>query len=254
MLDSNTILSAFSETAHLAPHTQQQLVQVYTTLALAVVSSMVGYRVAGQVGGGSELLVLAGIVAGTVMVYVVRPTKANMQWRRMALWMVTGLVGTTVRPIVDGMQSTPAVVLALVLALTLFGSFALVTMMTPRARTIYLMGSATAGLASLAWCSVFTYFYPAASVLLRNLSVLVSLGFACLSVVAHTHGILDLARAGVDLDPVVHALTLFDGLVSLFIHLMALLSSNNSNSTNRTSRNRRTRHRSTAVPVDKDEL
>ncbi|KAJ1900414.1 Inhibitor of apoptosis-promoting Bax1-related protein [Coemansia sp. IMI 209127] len=264
MLDRK-IFSVFSETADLRPHTQQQLLQVYTTLATVVMSSMAGCFVAGRIPalGDHGLLALLGVVAGTVAVFVMRPSKENMHKRRMILWTVAWLIGSLMQPIVDGffLQGDQDIVyMALGTSGTLFASFAAATMMTPRRRTIYLVGTAIAGLVSLSWISLLAYFYPTR--MLHSMTMLVSLAASCLSVVIHTHGILELARAGADLDPVVHALTLFSDLAELFVRLLVLFSndkrererkaarsSSSSSSSSAKGRRYSGKGRSTAVPV-----
>ncbi|KAJ2092527.1 Inhibitor of apoptosis-promoting Bax1-related protein [Coemansia sp. RSA 986] len=228
MLDRK-IFDVFSETADLRPRTQQQLLQVYTTLVSVIVFSMLGCFVAGRVPalGNHELVTLVGIVAGTVAVYVMRPTKENLQSRRLILWTVSWLIGTMIQPAVQvffyyGNQDI--LYMALGTSFTLFASFAAVTMITPRRRVIYTVGTAISALASLSWISLIMYFYPTHT--LHCLAMLISLAFSCVSVVIHTHNILDQARSGADLDPIVHALTLFNDLASIFVRILAILSNN----------------------------
>ncbi|KAJ2400424.1 Inhibitor of apoptosis-promoting Bax1-related protein [Coemansia sp. RSA 2559] len=258
MLDRK-IFNVFSETAALRPHTQQQLLQVYTTLAAVVLSSMAGCFVAGRIPalGEHELLTLLGIVAGTVAVFMMRPSKANMHKRRVILWTVAWLIGSLVRPLVDGFfldGDQDIVYMALGTSGTLFASFAAATMMTPRRRTIYLAGTAIAALASLSWISLLAYFYPTR--MLHSITVFVSLAMSCLSVVVHTHRILELAREGADLDPVVHALALFYDLAELFVRLLVLFSNDKrererkkAQSSSAKGRRCAGKSRNTAVPV-----
>ncbi|KAJ2504454.1 Inhibitor of apoptosis-promoting Bax1-related protein [Coemansia sp. RSA 2049] len=220
-------LGAFFNGTTLRPHTQRQLVQIYTTLASTVACSMGGCYLAGRIPwlGNHELLTVGGTLLGTLAVYAIKPTKANLTARQMLLWAVSMLTGTLVRPVVEEFLywgDEDLVYMALGSALTLFASFALAAIVSPSSRVVYAVGAAVSALTSLLWLSLVAYVYPTHA--LHMLTVLVSLAVSCVSVVIHTHGILELANAGAELDPVTHSLTLFNDLALMFVRLLVLLS------------------------------
>ncbi|KAJ2742186.1 Bax inhibitor 1 [Coemansia sp. BCRC 34301] len=227
-IDARDVFNAFSQTAHLKPQVQRQLLVIYLTLLSALASCLVGYYTAYSLRFLNEYFIplVLGMIATTVALFFIPATPRNLSKRRMLLWTHGWLMGAVIQPAIRPLMYTgdaDLVYMAVVLATALFASFSVATMMSPRRQTIYAIGSASMALTTLLGLRILSYFYP--SLALFSINVVIGIAISCLYVVVHTHEVLEKAQRGDKLDPVVHAMLFFSDFVSLFLRLLTLLSS-----------------------------
>ncbi|KAJ2156317.1 hypothetical protein GGF46_005273 [Coemansia sp. RSA 552] len=217
---------SFSQAARLKPRAQRQVLDVYLTLASTLASSMAGYYTAErlpQFFGSYSLLLVLGIAALALAIFLTPATPRNLSRRRLMVWSMGWLAGTLAEPAIEplvyaGYRSS--VYMALGTAVSLFGSFGVAVMSSSRAQVVYAVGAALFVSSSLSWVSLLNFFYPTA--VLTDMTLLGALAVPCVSVVVHTSSMFEQAARGVDLDPVVHALRFFNDLVRMFVYLLEL--------------------------------
>ncbi|KAJ2445863.1 endoribonuclease inhibitor activity protein [Coemansia sp. RSA 2424] len=227
-VDARSIFNAFSQTTHLKPQVQRQLLAIYLTLLSALASCLVGYYTAHSFRLLNEYFIpfVLAMIATTIALFFIPATPRNLSKRRMLLWTNGWLMGAIIQPALRPLMYSgdgDLVCMAAVLATALFASFSVATMVSPRRQTIYAIGSASMALTTLLGLRMLSYFYP--SLALFSINVVIGIAVSCLYVVVHTHEVLEKAQRGDALDPVVHAMLFFSDFVSLFLRLVALLSS-----------------------------
>ncbi|KAJ2880809.1 Inhibitor of apoptosis-promoting Bax1-related protein, partial [Coemansia aciculifera] len=230
-LDAESVFNAFSETAHLKPQVQRQLQVIYLTLLSTVAYCLAGYYTSylfPVIGDKYFLLPVLGVVATTLALCFLKATPGNLSERRTLLWAhgwLTGIVlEAALGPLVHSGDGD-MVCMAVVLATVLFASFSVATMVSSRQQTIYVIGAASTALTVLLGLQLVAWLYPT-SMSLFGVNMIVGVAVSCFYVVFHTHEVLEKARRGERLDPVVHALLFFSDFVKLFLKMIELLKSN----------------------------
>lgn len=218
-------LKEFTQTRELTPRAQRQLRGVYQTLGSTVAMAAVGFRVADRWGltylvMDYMVLIALGLMALMAAIHWIPARRDTVARRTGLLWAFGGLTGMMLEPVVS-MNEMGLVYMAMGGAASLFGGFTVATMTSTRRAVVYGVGTGVSVLGMMGWVMLIGWLYP--STMGYSLVMLMGLLSSCLGVVAGTQQMLDEAQNG-DLDPVVHALSFFNLLVSLFVRLMRLLS------------------------------
>ncbi|KAJ2082794.1 hypothetical protein H4R24_001318 [Coemansia sp. RSA 988] len=223
----STFLGVFSQTARLKPRAQQQILNVYSTLASTTASSVAGYYAADRfsiIEANSTLLAIGALLLSAA-VFLMKPTSSNISQRRTILWGIVLITGALLHPAIAPLMYigyADVVYMALGVTAALFGSFSVAVMTSDRAQVVYGIGAATYAVLSLSWVGLINWFYPTRA--LSSLSLLLGLAMPCISVVINTSSMLEQASLGEDIDPVSHSLAFFNDLVRMFVNLLVLLS------------------------------
>jgi len=217
----DTFTRSFS--TNLEPRVQKHLRNVYTCVAMSLLSAAAGVYTCAylHILKGSFLITLAGL--GFTVALCMKPNEKKNQTTRLGFMLAAAAcIGHGTGPLLEmAIAVNPTIVMtALIGSSVLFVSFSLSAMFAKRGSMLYLGGILMTALSTMLIMSLGMIFFGSRMMFEAYiyLGLLVFSGF----IVYDTQLIMEKARMGDD-DFIQHALTLFIDFINVFRHLVVLL-------------------------------
>jgi FtsH-binding integral membrane protein len=220
-------LDALLDFSHLEKHVQAHLTKVYSTLAMAflICGASVYATLQGMVPSflAGNLLTLLAVFGLMIWLFTTTPSPQNQE-KRVGIFMgIAALMGINMTPLIDlVIQINPQIVFtALMVTSAIFISFSLASLLSGNGRQfLYLGGSLMSGLTTIAIVRLIGFL--TGSQMAFDISLYLSLAVFCGFVLFDTQMIVYRRRMG-DTDFVRHSLDLFIDAISIFKHIMVIL-------------------------------
>jgi len=213
--------AAVSKTTPLTPQIKRHLTNVYTTLAVTILSASIGSIFYLATGIGGSLSFLAGIL---LIVWLSFTPKEGDQLKRFSLLMGFAFVeGISIGPLLLAtLDIDPSIIsTAFFGTVCVFGCFSASAYFAERRSYLFLGGMLSSSLSTMVLLGVMNIFFR--STLVANLMLYVGLLVFCGFVCFDTQLIIEKAAQG-NGDVIMDSLELFLDFVSIFVRLLIILS------------------------------
>jgi len=212
---------ALGKTSALNQTVRHHLTQVYSTLAVALLTAAAGSII--EITTGFFYGILSIVALFGLIIWFALTNPADIK-KRMGIFLgIAFTQGVLIAPLIQHtLHIDPAIVSTALLGTTVvFACFSGAALMAERRSYLYLGGLLSSGLSTLVLLSFLNLFFR--SLFVFNIQLYLGLVVFCGFVVFDTQLIVEKANLG-DKDFVGHALELFIDFVKIFVRLLIILS------------------------------
>jgi len=215
--------TAVGKSSALTPEIREHLSKVYTTLAIAVLTSAIGCYVEMRTHMFAGILALLGVIG--LIVWMSMISRVQIAQRFIVLLGIAFLQGSLLGPMVERtINIDPSIVVTAFIGTTvIFACFTGMSLFAVRRSYLYLSGILSSGLSLMCMISFMNIFFRSAAAV--NFQLYFGLMIFCGFIIFDTQLIIEKRFLG-DKDFVGHALELFLDFVNVFVRLLAILSKN----------------------------